>query len=222
MSTERRVPDDLMRRVSADLEPVRPLPSPFARVAWVALVGMAVMLAVLTLAGVREDAPVLGMWLTWGAAAVEMVAGLVLVGLALREAIPGRGSAAGTVAMAVAGGAAVQVAVAIVTWMHDSGPAVAFGAGAACFADGIAIGVPPLLLTLWLAARAYPVRPRWAGLLGGTGSGLLADGIEHTICPVSDLRHVLVWHAGAFIALAAIGYAAGLTREWWARRRAER
>ena len=64
-----------------------------------------------------------------------------------------------------------------------------------------------------LVARAYAVRPRWAGLLGGAGAGVLTDGVWHLICPYADLLHVLVWHGGAVLALAVSGWIVGMAVE---------
>jgi hypothetical protein len=71
------------------------------------------------------------------------------------------------------------------------------------------MALPALALTVLLVARAYAVRPRWAGVLGGAGTGLLTDGVWHLICPFADLGHVLVWHGGSVLALAVFGWLAG-------------
>jgi hypothetical protein len=41
------------------------------------------------------------------------------------------------------------------------------------------------------------------------GAALVADGVWHVVCPRSDLAHVLVWHGGATVALAGLGWLAG-------------
>ena len=64
-------------------------------------------------------------------------------------------------------------------------------------------------MTLWLVFRALPVRPSIAGLLGGAGAAVTADAVNHIICPMSDLRHVLVWHTGVLVGLMLFGWLVG-------------
>jgi hypothetical protein len=80
------------------------------------------------------------------------------------------------------------------------------------------LAIPALALTMVLVARAYAVRPRWAGALGGAGVGVVTDGIWHLICPYADLSHVLVWHGGAVLALASFGWLVGCIVEGIRRR----
>jgi hypothetical protein len=68
-----------------------------------------------------------------------------------------------------------------------------------------------------LVGRAYAVRPRWAGVLGGAGAGVLTDGVWHLICPNAELSHVLAWHGGAVLALAGLGWVLGAAIEAWRR-----
>ena len=78
------------------------------------------------------------------------------------------------------------------------------------------MALPALAVTLWLVFRALPLRPSIAGLLGGAGAAVTADALTHVLCPMSDLRHVLVWHTGALIGLMFIGWLAG---KLWERKR---
>ena len=78
-----------------------------------------------------------------------------------------------------------------------------------CLRNELVISIPAVLLTLFLVLRALPLRPCITGLLGGAGAGLVADGINHLLCPVSDLRHVLVWPTGAILVLMTLGWIAG-------------
>lgn len=212
------LPPELRRRIEEDLAPVRVLPPPWVRALAVAAWAVAGLLAILAVGGVRTDASELGVWLSWGAAAVEMLAGFALIALALREAVPGAALPRGTLIGALAAAALVAGAVALLTWMGTGAgreSTCSPGAGMSCFALEFTVGLPALALTVMLAARALPVRPRWAGVLGGVGSGLLADGLQHLICPVSDLTHVLVWHVGAIVGLGCAGWVAGWGVERW-------
>jgi len=222
MSGRGGLPERVRRAVAADLRPVRPLRPPARRALDVALWGVVALLAAPLLFGVRSDARVLGVMLTFGAALLEVAAGLVLVALALAEAVPGGGGSRGRALAALAGGAAVQAAVALLTWMGSPARLAGAGAahsGAACAGMQAALGLPALAIALFLVVRALPVRPPWAGALAGLGAGLIADGAWHTVCPMCGLEHLLVWHAGATAAMAGAGWLLGVA---WQRRQEAR
>jgi hypothetical protein len=160
------------------------------------------------------------MWLSWGCTVLQLIVGIVLIGMALREAIPGSGVPIGAVTVAVGTGVLMQILVGIATWMHSPGKPYIEGkaltAGVGCATQDTALALPALVVTLWLVFRALPLRPSIAGLLGGTGAGVTADAVIHILCPMSDLRHVLVWHTGVIIGLIVTGWAIG---ELWERKR---
>lgn len=211
------LPDVLRRAIEDDPGPVRPLRSPGVRSLAVALWGVAVLVLLPTVLGMRGDAKVLGFMLSWGVSILESLAGLGLVWLALREAVPARGgSVAGRLA-ALAAALVILVGTAFITWarVRPVGPVDdAVLHGVKCFSMEGVFGVPALVLTLWLVVRAFPVRPVWAGVLGGAGAGMLADGVQHLLCGIPDLHHVLVWHGGAALLLAVIGGVIGRLWQW--------
>jgi hypothetical protein len=218
MSTE-SLPDELRQAIGDDLRPVRPLPPVWIRTlvaVAVAAAGLAVVLIGFKLS-LRPDMCEIPMWLSWGCTVVQLTVGVVLIGLALREAVPGAGVPSGAVALAMGTGVLMQILVGIATWMHSAGmPWVngrALKIGLGCAAHDISLGLPALLVTMWLVFRALPLRPSVAGLLGGTGAAVTADAVNHVICPMSDLRHVLVWHTGVFFGLILVGWIAGLVWE---------
>jgi len=85
--------------------------------------------------------------------------------------------------------------------------------GLSCFGFEVLLGVPALILVAILVVRAAPLRAARAGVLGGAGAGLVAEGIYRLHCPITDLRHVLIWHGAAIVALALAGAVAGLAWE---------
>ena len=219
MSTD-SMPESLRRAIGDDLQPVRPLPPVWMRMLAaiaVAAAGLALVMVVFKLS-LRPDMYELPMWLGWGCTAVQLVVGVVLIGMALREAVPGSGVPAGAVKLAVGTGVVMQILVGIATWMHTPGMPYVKGQGLAtgfgCAAHDLALGLPALAVTLWLVFRALPLRPSIAGLLGGTGAAITADAINHIVCPMSDLRHVLVWHTGVIFGLMLVGW---LTGKIWER-----
>lgn len=216
------VPESLRRTVEDDLSPVRPLSPVWMRTLMavaVAAAGLAVVIAIFRLS-TRPDIDQLPMWLGWGCFSFQAAIGVVLISMALREAIPGFGVPTGGVFLAVGTGILIQIVVGIATWMHSPGALLVPGRGLAtgigCMTHDLALGLPALIVTLWLVFRALPVRPSIAGLLGGTGAAVAADAVNHIICPMSDLRHVLVWHTGVLLGLMAVGWAIGTL---WERRR---
>jgi hypothetical protein len=216
------LPEGLRQTISNDLAPVRPLPPAWMRTLYavaVAAVGLAIIVAAFKLS-LRPDIEQIPMWLSWGCTALQLVVGVVLVGMALREAVPGSGVPTGAVTLAVSTGIVMQVLVGIVTWMHSPGMPLekghGFKAGMTCSSHDLALALPALTITLWLVFRALPLRPSIAGLLGGTGAAVTADAVNHILCPRSDLRHVLVWHTGMLFGLMIVGWVAG---KLWGRKR---
>ncbi len=221
MSTD-LLPESLRRSISADLEPVRPLPPAWMRTlkaAAVAAVGLALVIIIFKLSP-RADLEQIPMWLSWGCTALQLGVGILLLGMALREAVPGQGVPLGAVALGIGTAVLIQVLVGIATWMHSPGMPLLKGqcvsTGITCTTHDLAMALPALAVTLWLVFRALPLRPSIAGLLGGAGAAVTADAITHVLCPMSDLRHVLVWHTGALIGLMLVGWLAG---KLWERKR---
>jgi hypothetical protein len=217
-----RPPDELRRAVAADLRPVRSLVSPARRMlvtaAWVPLA----IVLVLAFLGLRSDAQQLGWPMTWGPLIVEAALSLVLIALALAEAVPARSPARGRLAGTLGVAVLVFVAQALLTRSASAGVAVEnpfVTHGFQCFALQVLLGVPALLLVALLVVRAAPLRAAWAGVLGGAGAGLLADGIYRLHCPITDLRHVLPWHGAAVLILSLVGLTGGAAWERHQRRR---
>jgi hypothetical protein len=201
------MPQPLRAKLAADYQPVRPLASPIARVAWL------LPLAALTIAAgpvvfeVRGDATRLGWVGLWGASSLQAAIGLALLVAALREAIPGRGWNATATALWVAGPLALLVLVTFASW--ESSPTVIRGAwwrvGVLCFGGSLVSGLPIVALASVLAARAYATRPALAGALLGLGAGLLADAGWRVFCHFSEPAHVLSAHVSAVLMSLAAG-----------------
>jgi hypothetical protein len=109
--TEQDLPAALVSHVRANLSPVRPLASPWRRL--LALVPLAVVL----LLGPplyyewRFNLALLPGWTSWGLSIFESVSGAALLGLALRQAVPGLAVPARWMLFAFVGAAAVFTAV---------------------------------------------------------------------------------------------------------------
>jgi hypothetical protein len=213
MADEIEIPAALRAAVARDLRPVRPLARPLARLVWVVPVAIAVVAATVAVFGVRRDAPQLGMALTWIASGLQLVLGLALVAAALRESVPGTTLSRRAIGLVLGTGIIVTVTVTFMTWMVSPtriAPEFVRYVWSVCVAGTIAAALPVLAVSGWLAARAFPLRPRIAGALYGLGAGLVADAGWRLFCHFSDPVHVLGAHT---LAVAIVVAVAALTAQ---------
>jgi len=202
------LPPSLREAVSRDLRAVRPLPAPAIRALWLSPWAIALLIASEAAFGLRRDAPALGLTLTWGASGLEMALGLLLIAAALREAVPGTTLTRRVVGLAGATALLAVVAITWVTWTLSPtriNPRAVLLVWRICFGATLLTALPPLAISGWLVARAFPLRPAVAGVLYGLGSGLLADAGWRLFCHYSDPRHVFSAHAAAVVAACALG-----------------
>lgn len=203
------LPADLRAAIARDIAPVRPLPPPLLRAAWVLPLAILLLIGAAAVFGVRRDAARLGWLLTWGASAAEMTLGLWLVAAALREAVPGTTLSRRARGYAFGGALASVVIVTLATWrtsgIYHIMPGSAWFISGICFAGTLASALPPLLVSAWLVARAFPLRPAVAGLLYGLGAGLMADAGWRLFCHFSDPSHVFAAHIAAVAVSGALG-----------------
>jgi Negative regulator of sigma F len=203
-------PKELLLAIARDLRPVRPLRSPAKRALAFVPVGLVLLLGMPLLWGFRANLDAVGLPLTWGPSLALMAAGLAVLALALREAVPGR-ALPRSVLVATVGGAAVLV-LAIAGLTSALVPtAVPPGADWQYAWECLAMAGGPGLLGVagaaWLASRALPTRPAVAGALYGLGVGLMADAGARLFCWVSTPAHVLLAHGGAAVLLVVAGAA---------------
>jgi len=193
--------------VARDLKPVRPLLRPIARVLVIAPIAVAAMLYAPFGYGHR-DFDRLGLLGSWGVSALEWIVGLLLLGVALRHAVPGRDLSRRSVAATIAGALGLIVLVTAVTYAIEPTevPAgVAFQFWYECVKWPMAIAAPILLVTSLLAMRAFPTHPAMVGALCGLAAGVLADSGWRLACDVSAPSHVLGAHGFAVLLLAIVG-----------------
>ena len=204
---EPRPPDRLRRIVGADLRPVRPLPPPWRRSLALVPVSLLLVLFVVGFFGPRSDLQTLGA-AGWGLSSLEVVAGVLLVALALADAIPGRLVPTRVLAAAFALSAALVVGVTAATMAISPTtmpPRLARAFWTYCFRREAMVALPAVLVAAALAARALPLRPVLVGALYGAGAGLFSDAGWRLFCNVSEPAHVLLAHGGALFALTIVG-----------------
>ena len=199
-----QVPALLRQTVERDLRPVRPL-----RPAWVRA------LALLPLAALALVEPVfryslrrdVGFSLSWGLSALEVAAGILLVAVGLKNAVPGQESSRRSVRL-IAAGVMLVVAVSVLTDVISATKVPPGELGffnTWCFEQSALLGIPAVGLAALLAGRALPIHPALVGALYGMGGGLFADAGWRMFCDVSEPAHVLIAHGGAVLALTVAG-----------------
>jgi len=210
-------------RIAQDLRPVKPLPSPARRVLLIAPFAIAVAVLAALRYGIRDDFDRLGGAITWGFSAFQWTLGLLVLALALRVAIPGRGVSGRVLAAAGVLAMAAVLLITIVTYAaHPTfvPPALAWPMWYLCFLGPLEFGTPILIVATVLAARAFPTRPVAVGALSGLAAGLITDSGWRLTCWITVPAHVLGTHALAVVALAAAGAGLGIiidrVRDWFA------
>ncbi len=202
------MPSALRAAVEADLGPVAPLPAPWRRSRLLVPIALLTLVGIHFGLGLRVDADRIGSAALWGLSALQAAAGLALLVAALRESVPGRALGRGELLAAFGGLGLWIAAVSWLTWLR-SPTAVPGGREAFytawCIAWPVALSLPLLALGLYLARRAFPLRPHLVGALLGAGSGAVVDAGWRTYCEVSAPGHVLHTHALALAAATAVG-----------------
>lgn len=199
---------ELRDRVANDLAPARPLLPPSTRALLLAPLALATVLAVPSLNFYRPDLMEIGVLRIWGLSIVEAAAGLFIVGLALRESVPGRNLSPAAAWTAIAAGLALPVAIYLLTAERfDLGPSPRALpiVSAICFRTSAAAAIPGLIASTVLVARAFPIRPGFAGALYGLGCGIIADAGLRLFCEFTIPVHVIAAHGGAIVASMLAG-----------------
>jgi hypothetical protein len=201
-------PADLRAAIARDMAPARPLLAPAVRALMLAPVALATIVAVPLMNFFRPDMADVGVMKIWGLSLLEAAAGVVIVGLGLRESIPGRALSRAAVAGAVAAGLALPAAVFLLTAERfDVGvpPQALAAVSAVCFRTAGTAAIPALIASTVLVARAFPLRPGVAGALYGLGCGVIADAGLRLYCDFTIPVHVITAHGGAVVAAMFAG-----------------
>jgi hypothetical protein len=202
------VPPELRARIADDLTRVEPLEPPMQRAIGLVPVAIVLLVAAVLIFGLRRDAGRLGPMLTWGASTLQMLLGLVLVAMALREAVPGTTIARRTIGVVLGTALIAVLTITFLTWTW-SPTTIRQGfeiyVWSVCLTGTVLSALPALALAGWLAARAFPLRPHVAGALYGLGAGLMADGGWRLFCHFSDPVHVLGSHTIGIVLTGVLG-----------------
>ena len=201
-------PKDLRDAIARDLRPTKPLRPPYVRALVLIPLAVAIVLSVPGLRFFRSDMQAIGFLKAWGFSFGQAFAGLVIVGVALRESIPGRGLSRGAIVGTIVVGLAIPfLLLGVTASAFDIGPQPGrgFEEGVGCFRVSAISAIPALIAAAWLAARALPLRPVLAGALYGLGCGLIADAGLRLFCEYTVPSHVLFGHGGAIVGAMVLG-----------------
>ena len=210
--------EQLIDRLVADAEPVRPLLSPARRaVLWSVVAGICVTLGVLHF-GLRRDA--VEAWYSTG-----VVLRLVLLAAttwlavvtAFRLSVPGEDLRAWSRwwPLALLGGLVAVVTAEVVMGVIAGEPTSPLRAWR-CVRKAAFVGAVPAILAIVLIHRANALEPRWTALLGVLAAGASGALTSELACPIHAPIHILLWHVLPVAAFAAVGALLGLL--FWARR----
>jgi hypothetical protein len=211
MSAE-RLPGALRDAVESDLQPVSPLRDPWSRALLVLPFALLLVAYVHFRLGMRPDSSLLGPWVLWGLTGMQVVVGMALVALALRESVPGRLLSRSELLWIVAGVVFWLLTAIWLTWLRS--PTIVPPAKAGiywrwCSFYPFLYALPPMGVALFLARRAFPLRPALVGALCGTGAGLIAEAGWRTYCSVSSPAHIADAHLVSIGVSAVVGALAG-------------
>ena len=208
--------------VAGDLRPVRPILPPWRRVLLLTPIAGTVAV-VATMQYGRDDFAALGVFVTWGLSALQWIVGMLLLGIALRRAGPSY-SISGGVTWLTCVGASIVLAAATLASYRAHPTFVPSGrtwiVWALCVSGSIKTGLPLLVATCVLAARALPIRPAAVGALCGLATGIVADSGWRLTCWISSPVHVLTAHLFALLVTTGLGalLTVALDRSRWQHR----
>lgn len=215
-----RPTDALLRELTGDLKPVRPI-------ARLRSVGLIALVACAAMAGANAlltgwPLPFLGaglpsregsFLLTLGGLALAAAGAL---SAALAGAVPGRdvtaraGCFAAVAGVAVASGGAVW-------WLLTAGvmePVLPLGSCIGCASHALMLALAPALVVGLFLGRALVRRPLALSAFAATGALMLGAWLVHASCRDGGALHVALGHVAAPLLLAAV---LTLPLAWWAR-----
>jgi hypothetical protein len=210
------VEDKLDRKIRVqiqhEMKPVRAL-APVRRRAlpllliWPVLAGLVLMLF-----GLRSDSDVLGLGMTWGLPALQLLSAYAIIVLALRLTIPGSSAPASLLAFLALLGIAIHFVIAEMIFRVSPTRVEATSAhdiGLICFFVTLALSLIPSLFVIVLARQGLTPRPLFLGLVCGIACGLSGEAIWRMHCSYNAWDHILKSHSGPILAAGLIGFLIG-------------
>jgi hypothetical protein len=203
------LPGALAREIDRDLRPVRPLFRFELRAALLALVALSCGALLLLLHGLRTDLSRLPMAAVLSVFLLRTAAGMALLFLAMREAVPAAGwTDRGRGIAGIAAATALLVLPEVFARAMDLG-GISRVAPLLCFPLVVLVALPSFVVSVILLRRAWPLRPVMTSALAGLGNGMLAGAAMFIACDNASAAHAWATHESAAIAVALLGALAG-------------
>lgn len=213
--------DDLIRELAADGRPVRRLRPWLHRAGvWVSVSALSAALVILYTGARRDIGDVMWSPAFLLEAVLLLVTGASAAAGALIVSVPGAERSKVVRWLPVVAGAAALLWIA-----GELGMVVATGeqtgrVGPAwwCVQRTLLVGLLPGLVLFAMVSRAAPLRAAWAGLLALLATSAIGVFGTNIMCAVDRPMHLLLWHVGPMVLLAAAGAGIGATLLDWTRR----
>lgn len=207
---------DRLRPFAGETPPVKALRSPRARATLLLPAGVLFFAGIPLYFGLRPDIRWLRPLILGGLSVCQFAIGWALVYTSLRESVPGRAVSTRALIWLVALAWVVLGAVTFATAEVSSlRPSIAAWARVffICLLYPIVIAAPLMMLLLYAAFRAFPVRPGIVGALSGFAAGITVDAGWRLYCHFGDPVHVFSTHMLGVACLVVLG---ALTATAWA------
>jgi len=200
----------LVRRLSSEITPSRPLWPVSARLTLWMLIEVGILAWVMS--HTRNNFVTK---LTHPAYAIEIVffatAAIICAALALKSAIPGRTQSAKEATMATAFVLIGTVVLIMAQPMATSDSLGDFARnGWRCAIATVRFGTLPWLGLWWLVRRGASMSGWLSGLLVGAGALLFSFAVMRIACPIDEPLHLLTWHLFPALAVIALSTLAGI------------
>lgn len=206
--TEPQVPVSLLDRVRADFGPVKPLASPSRRLWALVPLALALLLGPPLYYGWRENLAQMPTWASWGMSLLESLGGVALLGLALRQAVPGMAVKPSRLLLALSAGLLLFCGVSLMSASVAPVPLLDMDSWARlaweCVVMELLFAIPSLAVSAWLVARALPMYPALTGATYGFAVGLMTDAGMRLYCWIDQPLHVFAGHGGTIL-LGTVG-----------------
>jgi len=197
------IPASLLQHVSENLKAVKPLASPSRRLMTLMPLALLLFLGPSTCYHWRDNLSLLPFWTSWGLSALESAAGIALMWIALRQAVPGMSLGARRMQLALIMGVLLFTVVSLTTAnvLPTTMPDLDTWKSLAreCVVMELPFAIPSLVISGWLVARALPTSPALTGAAYGLAVGLMTDAGMRLFCNIDEPLHMVGAHGGVIL-----------------------
>jgi len=207
-AVDRAVLDRALGQIPGDLAPVRPLPPPGAFASLFLSIAGAVAVGAAAITGVHG---LLSLSSSQAAAVFGLLLALLLGAsfVVAQDMRPGARTVRGMVLFLVAMG---LIEVAFLALFHDYEAGRFLNSGWRCFRMGAACAAGTGAIAWLILRRGHVTAPVSTGASVGALAGLAGLAALELHCPILNVPHLAIWHAGVLAASVAVGALYGRSR----------